>query len=313
MIEAQGLTKQFGGKTAVDGVSFTVQPGKVTGFLGPNGAGKSTTMRLILGLDRPTAGSATVNGRPYAAHRAPLHEAGALLEAKAVHPRRTAWNHLRALAATHGIPAKRISEVIELAGLEQVARKRVGSFSLGMGQRLGIAVALLGDPQTLVFDEPVNGLDPEGVLWVRHLVRGLAAEGRTVFISSHLMSEMAVTADHLIVIGRGRILADAPITEVIGGGRARTLVRTEDTGALAAAIEGDGVDVRRPAPDLLEVLGLPPRTIAEAALARGILVTELTPQQESLEDAYMELTHGEVEYQSQQIEAGGGRDGGPGN
>ena len=298
MIEAQGLAKRFGSKTAVDGVSFTVQPGKVTGFLGPNGAGKSTTMRLILGLDHPTAGSATVNGRPYAAHRAPLHEAGALLEAKAVHPRRTAWNHLRALAATHGIPAKRINEVIELTGLQHVARKRVGSFSLGMGQRLGIAVALLGDPQTLIFDEPVNGLDPEGVLWVRHLVRGLAAEGRTVFISSHLMSEMAVTADHLIVIGRGRILADAPINEVVGGGRVRTLVRTDDAGALASAIEGEGVDVRRPAPDLLEVLGVPPRTIAEAALARRILVTELTPQQESLEDAYMELTRGEVEYRS---------------
>ncbi|MCC3294454.1 ATP-binding cassette domain-containing protein [Arthrobacter sp. zg-Y411] len=299
MIEAADLAKRFGEKTAVDGVTFTVQPGKVTGFLGPNGAGKSTTMRMIVGLDHPTAGAVTVNGRPYASHKAPLHEVGALLEARAVHPKRTAYNHLRAMAATHGISNRRINEVIDIAGLGPVARRRVGSFSMGMGQRLGIAVALLGDPQTLIFDEPVNGLDPEGVLWVRHLVRGLAAEGRTVFISSHLMSEMAVTADHLIVIGRGRILADAPIQEVIGGGRIRTLVRTDDADALAAALGSADVEVRRTAPGLLDVLGLPPRAIAETALARRILVTELTPQQESLEDAYMELTRGEVEYESQ--------------
>lgn len=299
MIEAVNLAKRFGPKTAVDGVTFTVQPGKVTGFLGPNGAGKSTTMRLIVGLDHPTAGAVTVNGRPYALHKAPLHEVGALLEARAVHPKRTAYNHLRAMAATHGIPKRRIDEVIEIAGLGPVAAKRVGSFSMGMGQRLGIAAALLGDPQTLILDEPVNGLDPEGVLWVRHLVRGLASEGRTVFISSHLMSEMAVTADHLIVIGRGRILTDAPMEEMIGGGRARTLVRTDDADTLAAALGATEVEVRRTAPDMLEVLGLPPRRIAETALARRILVTELTPQQESLEDAYMELTRGEVEYESQ--------------
>ncbi|MCC9205741.1 ABC transporter ATP-binding protein [Arthrobacter sp. zg-Y769] len=306
MIEAHGLAKRFGDKTAVDGITFSVQPGKVTGFLGPNGAGKSTTMRMIVGLDRPTAGSVRVNGAPYASHKAPLREVGALLEARAVHPRRTAYNHLRALAATHGIGKKRINQVIEQTGLGPVAKKRVGSFSMGMGQRLGIAVALLGDPRTLIFDEPVNGLDPEGVQWVRHLARGLAAEGRTVFISSHLMSEMAVTADHLIVIGRGRILADAPMEQVIaGGGRERSLVRSDDAAALAAAIGSDGVEVRRLAPDQLVVLGLSARGIAEAALSRRILVTELTPQTTSLEDAYMELTHGEVEYESQGIEQGG--------
>ncbi|MEB7502950.1 ABC transporter ATP-binding protein [Arthrobacter koreensis] len=304
MIEADELTKRFGGKTAVDGVTFSVQPGKVTGFLGPNGAGKSTTMRLIVGLDHPSSGSVTVNGKPYARHRMPLHEVGALLEAKAVHPRRSAYNHLRALAATEGIPASRVNEVIDLTGLGPVARKRVGGFSLGMGQRLGIAAALLGDPQTLILDEPVNGLDPEGVKWVRYLVKGLAAEGRTVFISSHLMSEMAVTADHLIVIGRGRILADAPIETVLTGGqKERVLVRTDDADALAAALAGDGVEIRREAADELTVLGLPARRIAEAAFSRGILITGLIPQQETLEDAYMELTGGEVEYQSQQIGA----------
>ena len=304
MIEADELTKRFGGKTAVDGVTFSVQPGKVTGFLGPNGAGKSTTMRLIVGLDHPSSGSVTVNGKPYARHRMPLHEVGALLEAKAVHPRRSAYNHLRALAATEGIPASRVNEVIDLTGLGPVARKRVGGFSLGMGQRLGIAAALLGDPQTLILDEPVNGLDPEGVKWVRYLVKGLAAEGRTVFISSHLMSEMAVTADHLIVIGRGRILADAPIETVLTGGqKERVLVRTDDADALAAALAGDGVEIRREAADELTVLGLSARRIAEAAFSRGILVTGLIPQQETLEDAYMELTGGEVEYQSQQIGA----------
>ncbi|MET4060469.1 ABC-2 type transport system ATP-binding protein [Arthrobacter sp. UYP6] len=302
MIEAHELTKRFGEKTAVDGITFSVQPGKVTGFLGPNGAGKSTTMRMVVGLDHPSAGTVIVNGKPYARHRAPLHEVGALLEAKAVHPKRTAYNHLRALGATEGISTARINEVIELTGLGPAAKKRVGGFSLGMGQRLGIAAALLGDPQTLILDEPVNGLDPEGVKWVRFLVRGLAAEGRTVFISSHLMSEMAVMADHLIVIGRGRILADAPIEQVLAGSnQERVLVRADDAGGLAAAIGSPGVDVERAGPDVLQVVGLAARTIAEAAQARGILITELTPQQVSLEDAYMELTRGEVEYQSQQM------------
>lgn len=312
MIEAERLAKRFGNTTAVDGVSFSIRPGTVTGFLGPNGAGKSTTMRMIVGLDHPTAGSVIVNGRPYADHTAPLHEVGALLEAKAVHPKRTAYNHLRALAATHGISAARIREVIDLTGLGPVAKKRVGAFSLGMSQRLGIAAALLGDPQTLILDEPVNGLDPEGVQWVRNLVRGLAAEGRTVFISSHLMSEMAVTADHLLVIGRGRILADAPMADVIAGSaQERIRVRTDDAEALAAAVGSAGVEVRRLDADRLDITGLPARGIAEAALSRGILLTELTPQQLSLEDAYMELTRGEVEFQSQQTDPGPAADQAP--
>ena len=215
MIEAQGLTKRYGSKSAVDAVSFTVQPGKVTGFLGPNGAGKSTTMRMIMGLDNPSGGRVTVNGRPYAQHKAPLREVGALLDAKAVHTKRSAYNHLRAMAATHGIPNSRVKEVIELTGLGPVAKKRVGGFSLGMGQRLGIAAALLGDPHTVILDEPVNGLDPEGVQWVRRLAKGLASEGRTVFLSSHLMSEMALTADHLIVIGRGRIIAQMLVESAV--------------------------------------------------------------------------------------------------
>ena len=302
MIEATGLSKRYGAKTAVEDVSFTVQPGKVTGFLGPNGAGKSTTMRMIVGLDNPTSGSVLVNGKPYARHKAPLREVGALLDAKAVHTKRTAYNHLRAMAATHGISAARVNEVIELTGLGPVAKKRVGGFSLGMGQRLGIAVALLGDPHTVILDEPVNVLDPEGVLWVRHLARGLAAEGRTVFLSSHLMSEMAQTADHLIVIGRGRIIADAPIADIIANqGKQRTLVRTDNPGELLQALASPDVAGVEKETGLLEITGADPRSIAEAALARRILVTELTPQQVSLEDAYMELTRGDVEYRSQDL------------
>lgn len=299
MIEARGLSKRYGSKTAVDNVSFTVEPGKVTGFLGPNGAGKSTTMRMIVGLDRPTSGTVTINGLPYARHRAPLHEVGALLDAKAVHTRRSAYNHLRAMAATHGISNKRVNEVIELTGLGSVAKKRVGGFSLGMGQRLGIAVAMLGDPNTLILDEPVNGLDPEGVLWVRNLARGLAAEGRTVFLSSHLMSEMAVTADHLIVIGRGRIIADAPIQDIIdGGGRQRTRVRTDNAADLLPVLEGQGAEINPLEDGLFEISGTDSRGIAEIALDRRILLTELTPIQVSLEDAYMELTRDDVEYKS---------------
>src|SRR6476469_6654915 len=215
MIEARGLSKRYGDKVAVDGLSFTVRPGIVTGFLGPNGAGKSTTMRMILGLDRPTAGSVTVNGRKYADLAAPLHEVGALLEAKAVHTSRSAYNHLRALAATHGIGRRRVDEVTDLVGLHDVARKRAGGFSLGMGQRLGIASALLGDPHTLILDEPVNGLDPDGILWIRNLLKSLATEGRTVFVSSHLMSEMALTASHLIVVGRGTLIMSGSVSEVV--------------------------------------------------------------------------------------------------
>ncbi|MBG6084675.1 ABC transporter ATP-binding protein [Zhihengliuella flava] len=298
MIEVSALTKDYGSKRAVDNVSFTVHPGRVTGFLGPNGAGKSTTMRMIMGLDRPTSGTATVAGRPLRQHPAPLAVAAALLEAKGVHKSRSARNHLRAIAATHSVAATRVDEVIELTGLAQVARKRVGGFSLGMGQRLGIAAALLGDPQTLILDEPVNGLDPEGVLWVRNLARHLAAEGRTVFLSSHLMSEMAQTAHHLIVIGRGRILADTGIDEFLAGGGQRTLVRTDDVESLMRVIAAEGVTTTATAPNTVEVTGLDPRAIAAAALENRILLYELTPQNTSLEDAYMELTQSEVEYVS---------------
>jgi ABC-2 type transport system ATP-binding protein len=299
MIEARGLTKVYGDKTAVAGVNFTVEAGRVTGFLGPNGAGKSTTMRMIMGLDRPTSGSVTVNGSPLTRHAAPLRDVGALLDAKAVHTSRSAYNHLLAMAATHSIPKKRVHEVIEMTGLAEVARKKVGGFSLGMGQRLGIAAALLGDPQTVILDEPVNGLDPEGVVWVRNLVKYLASEGRTVFLSSHLMSEMAVTADHLIVIGRGRIIADAPIQEIITGkGQGRTRVRTDQPDRLMQLLAGTGVSVEVQERELLEVTGLDPRQIAAAALENHVMIYELTPLQASLEEAYMELTKDEVVYHS---------------
>lgn len=299
MIEARNLTKVYGDKTAVSGVNFTVEAGRITGFLGPNGAGKSTTMRMIMGLDRPTSGTATVNGIPFDRHAAPLREIGALLDAKAVHTGRSAYNHLLAMAATHGIPRKRVHDVIEMTGLTEVAKKKVKGFSLGMGQRLGIAAALLGDPQTIILDEPVNGLDPEGVVWVRTLAKYLASEGRTVFLSSHLMSEMAVTADHLIVIGRGRIIADAPIRDIIAGqGLSRTRVRTDQPEELQQLLAGTGVTVARQENELLEVTGLEPRQIAGAALDSRIMIYELTPLQASLEEAYMELTKDEVEYHS---------------
>lgn len=298
MIEIENLTKTYGGKTAVDDVSFTVRPGRVTGFLGPNGAGKSTTMRLLVGLESATSGHARVNGKPYAQHRAPLAEVGVLLDAKAVHPRRTARAHLSALAATHGIPRSRVQDVVELTGLGGVADKRVGGFSLGMGQRLGIAAALIGDPHTVVLDEPVNGLDPEGVVWVRHLAKYLASEGRTVFLSSHLMSEMAQTADHLVVIGRGRILVDAPIQQVLAGGRTRTRVRTTDREALHRALRAERAEITEFDDDGALVTGPEPRRIAEAALSAGVLLYELTPQTETLEDVYMAMTQDEVEYRS---------------
>jgi len=299
MIEANGLTKVYGAKTAVAGVSFTVRAGQVTGFLGPNGAGKSTTMRMIMGLDRPTSGSVAVNGLPYVQHKAPLREVGALLDAKAVHTSRSAYNHLLAMAATHSIPKARVHEVIEMTGLDAVARKKAGGFSLGMGQRLGIAAALLGDPQTLILDEPVNGLDPEGVVWVRNLVRYLAGQGRTVFLSSHLMSEMAQTADHLIVIGRGRVIADAPIRDIITGkGQSRVRVRTDEPDRLYQLLAGRGASIDLPERELLEVTGLEPRTIAAAALENRVMVYELTPLVASLEEAYMELTKDDVEYHS---------------
>ena len=299
MIEANGLTKVYGAKTAVAGVSFTVRAGQVTGFLGPNGAGKSTTMRMIMGLDRPTAGTVTVNGLPYVRHKAPLRQVGALLDAKAVHTSRSAYNHLLAMAATHSIPKARVHEVVEMTGLDAVARKKAGGFSLGMGQRLGIAAALLGDPQTLILDEPVNGLDPEGVVWVRNLVRYLAGQGRTVFLSSHLMSEMAQTADHLIVIGRGRVIADAPMKDIISGkGQSRVRVRTDQPDRLSQLLAGRGVSIDVRERELLEVTGLEPRTIAAAALESQVMVYELTPLVASLEEAYMELTKDDVEYHS---------------
>jgi len=299
MIEARSLTKRYGKTTAVDDVSFTVQPGKVTGFLGPNGAGKSTTMRMIVGLDRPTAGSVTVNGRRYAQHSAPLHEVGTLLDANAVHTGRTAENHLLALAATHGIGRKRVDQVIEMTGLESVARKRFGGFSLGMGQRLGMAAALLGDPQTLILDEPVNGLDPEGVMWVRTLVRYLAGQGRTVFLSSHLMSEMAQTADHLIVVGRGKVIADAPVAEIIARAQGGTVrVRTPQAGALEQLLRRTGATVTSTEPDLIEVTGPDAPQIAAAAATAGIVLHELTPLHGSLEDAYMQLTAEDVQFHS---------------
>ena len=312
MIEAQELAKNYGRKRAVDSISFTVQPGRVTGFLGANGAGKSTTMRMIVGLDRPSAGRVTVNGRPFAQHAAPLREVGALLDAKSVHKSRSARSHLRALAATHSIPLKRVDEVIELTGLGTVAKKRVGGFSLGMGQRLGIAAALLGDPQTLILDEPVNGLDPEGVLWVRNLARSQAAEGKTVFLSSHLMSEMSLTADHLIVIGRGRIIADAPIEEILNGqGTSGALVRTDSASELMNALAADHVQITRVDETTLRVAGVDARTIAVRALDARILVYELTPTQQSLEQAYMDLTKDEVEYHAS-LQAPSARGGMPG-
>lgn len=308
MIEARDLTKRYGDKTAVDGVSFKVMPGTVTGFLGPNGAGKSTTMRMVVGLDRPTAGTVTVNGKPYAAHPAPLQEVGVLLDAKAVHTGRSAYRHLRAMAATHGIATRRVREVIEMTGLEGVADRRVGGFSLGMGQRLGIAAALLGDPHTLILDEPVNGLDPEGVKWVRTMVRHLAGEGRTVFISSHLMSEMAQTADHLLVIGRGRIITAGPLDEVIATATQATVrVVTPMPGELTELLTDRGATVTTVAPGQLEVAMLTSAEIGELAAVRGLTLHELTPLTASLEEAYLSLTRDEVEYRSETMTQGASR------
>ncbi|MEU9096782.1 ATP-binding cassette domain-containing protein [Streptomyces sp. NPDC048361] len=299
MIEAHSLTKRYGERTAVADLSFTVRPGIVTGFLGPNGAGKSTTMRMLLGLDAPTSGHAVVNGKRYAEHRAPLHEVGAMLEARAIHTGRSAYNHLLALAATTGISARRVDEVIDLVGLRAVAKKRVGGFSLGMGQRLGIASALLGDPATVILDEPVNGLDPEGILWIRNLLKGLAAEGRTVLVSSHLMSEMALTAEHLIVIGRGRLIADTSVAEFTAQAAGDLVrVRTDEAEKLRALLESPDVTVGSQEPGVLEVNGLSSERIGRIAADHAIALAELTPQQASLEEAFMELTKDAVEYQA---------------
>jgi len=317
MIEARDLTKRYGDKLAVDHLSFTVEPGRVTGFLGPNGAGKSTTMRLILALDHPNSGTATINGRRYADLARPLRTVGALLEARAMHPGRSAYNHLLFLAQTQGLPASRVDQVLDLVGLREVARKRTGGYSLGMGQRVGIAVAMLGDPQVLLLDEPVNGLDPEGILWIRNLMKHLAAEGRTVFVSSHLMNEMAVTADHLIVIGRGKLIADCSTQEFIERSSDKyVLVRSPDAARLADLIAAEGgkaaprEDAGREdqvreataghagpgAAPALGVTGLDAARIGEIAAANRIVLHELTPQLASLEEAYMELTAESSEY-----------------
>jgi ABC-2 type transport system ATP-binding protein len=299
MIEARSLTKDYGAKRAVDGLTFDVKPGVVTGFLGPNGSGKSTTMRLILGLDSPSAGDVTVNGKHYRDHSAPLHEVGALLEARSVHTGRSAYNHLLALAQTHGIGKKRVNELVDLVGLREVAKQRAGKFSLGMGQRLGIATALLGDPATVMLDEPVNGLDPEGIQWIRNLLKQLAAEGRTVFVSSHLMSEMALTADHLIVIGRGKLIADTDVAAFIQGASKNAVrVRSPQATELRNLIAEPDVDVKELEPNLLEVAGLTAEQIGDLAAERGIRLHELTPVQASLEEAFMELTRDDVEYQA---------------
>jgi len=299
MIEVDGLTKKYGDKTAVDGISFAVEPGIVTGFLGPNGAGKSTTMRIIAGLDAPTHGIVRVNGKSYRDSRAPMAELGIMLEARAVHDGRSARSHLLALAQTNGVTAKRVSEVIDMVGLAEVAAKRVGGFSLGMGQRLGVAAALLGDPRTVVLDEPVNGLDPEGVLWIRHLLKELADEGRTVFISSHLMSEMALTAQHLIIVGRGRLIADTTVEGFIAQASGNvTRVSSPQAHALSAQLSAANVTVAHLDAETLEVTGLTAREIGIIAWQEHIPVVELTTKRVSLEDAFMELTHDAVDYRS---------------
>jgi len=299
VIDARRLTKRYGGKTAVSDLTFTVHPGLVTGFLGPNGAGKSTTMRMIVGLDAPTSGEVTVNGRTYVAHPAPLHEVGILLEARAIHPGRSARDHLLALAQTHGIPSRRVDDLLGLVGLESVARHRAGQFSLGMGQRLGIAAALLADPAVLILDEPVNGLDPEGVRWIRDLLRGLADEGRTVLVSSHLMSEMALTAHHLLVIGRGRLIADMGLKEFMRRhSRSSVRVRSPQATELAEILAGPDVAIEAVAPGLVDVEGLRAEQVGDAAAAHSLVLHELTPQEVSLEEAYMSLTQDEIEYRA---------------
>ncbi|MEX0173905.1 ABC transporter ATP-binding protein [Streptomyces sp. LMG1-1-1.1] len=306
MIEAKNLTKRYGDKTAVNGLSFTVEPGRVTGFLGPNGAGKSTTMRLLLGLDRPDGGEATVNGVRYSDLPQPMRVVGALLEARAVHTGRSAYDHLLCLAQTQGFGRRRVDEVIDQVGLTSVARKRAGGFSLGMGQRLGIAAALLGDPAALVLDEPVNGLDPEGILWIRNLMKSLAAEGRAVFVSSHLMNEMAVTADHLIVIGRGRLVADCSTQEFIERSTEQSvLIKTPDRERLAALLRSHGGTVTDTEEGDLDVVGLEAPRIAELAAGGGLVLHELSTRRGSLEEAFMELTKDAVEYDAGVSTAGG--------
>ena len=297
VIEATGLSKAYGPTRAVDDLSFEVRSGVVTGFLGPNGSGKSTTMRMIMGLDRPDDGSVTVDGRRYRDLRWPLREVGALLEATAIHPGRSAYNHLLGLAQSNDIPRGRVDEMLALVGLEGVARRKVGKFSLGMGQRLGIASALIGDPGVLLFDEPINGLDPEGILWVRTLLQGLAGEGRTILVSSHLMSEMSLTATDLVVIGRGRLIAETTVDDFIASNTVATvLARSPDPDRLAAALGAAGAAVTRRADGALLVTGLDAASIGDAAHAAGVALHELSPVQASLEEVFMDLTSGMVDY-----------------
>jgi ABC-2 type transport system ATP-binding protein len=297
MIEARGLTKRYGKTLAVDDLSFDVGAGRVTGFLGPNGSGKSTTMRMIMGLDRPNAGAVTVHGRRYRELPWPLHEVGALLEAKAIHPGRSAYNHLWMLAQTNGIARRRVDEVLELVGLTHVSRRRAGKFSLGMSQRLGIAAALLGDPAVLLFDEPVNGLDPEGILWIRTLLRRLASEGRTVFVSSHLMSEMALTADHVVVIGRGRLIADQPVAAFVAtSSKTYVKVRSPDAGRFVPALVDQGATVAPLDDGSLSVTNLTIDAVGDLAALHGVRLHELTPLTASLEEAFMDLTRDSVEF-----------------
>jgi ABC-2 type transport system ATP-binding protein len=308
MIEAQGLTKRYGDTLAVDNLSFTVAPGRITGFLGPNGAGKTTTMRLILGLDRPTRGTVTVDGKPFGQLAWPMREVGALLDAKAVHGGRSAYNHLLCVAQTNKLPTRRIGEVLELVGLSEVARKRSKGFSLGMGQRLGIAAALLGDPKILMFDEPVNGLDPEGILWIRNLMKALASEGRTVFVSSHLMSEMENTADHLIVIGRGKLISDCTTAEFIAANSQQSVrVRTPQREELVALASAAGATVRDDDGGALVLLGLTATQVGDIAFDNGIRLHELAAAHASLEQAFMELTASSVEFHAG-LPSGAGRE-----
>lgn len=298
MIEVRNVTKRFGANLAVDQLSFVVRPGMVTGFLGPNGAGKSTTMRLILGLDRPNEGTALVNGRPYAAATRPLREVGALLEARGAPGGRKAYFHLLALAQSNGIPKRRVTDVLELVGLGDVARQRIGSMSLGMSQRLGVAAAMLGDPPVLLFDEPVNGLDPAGIVWMRELMKAMAAEGRTVFVSSHLMSEMAVTADHLIVIGRGQLLADSSAEELVKGSWSKTVVRSPQADHLLALLQAAGTAAEGMGNGYVHVRGATSEDVGELAARHGVVVHELFEQAATLEAAFMEMTGDSVQYEA---------------
>ena len=301
MIRAEALTKRYGPTTAVDGLSFEVQPGLVTGFLGPNGAGKTTTMRLVLGLDRATSGEVTVAGKRYTDYRFPLYEVGALLDAKFVHPGRRARDHLLCLAQSNRIPARRVDQVLEIVGLHDVARRRVGTFSLGMSQRLGIAGALLGDPQVLMFDEPVNGLDPEGIVWIRNLFRSLADDGRTVFVSSHLMSEMALTADRLIVIGRGKLIADEPMVDLLNRCAGTVRVASPDAARLATLLAERGARVETGADGVLVVHQLEAPAVGGIAAEHGVVLHELTPEKASLEETFFELTNDSVEFHGEPV------------